>query len=279
MDKVLSQIEFYFPRGNFKDKHQIVDSIISLMKEKKSIEYSGYANLDLLKKGLLGHIGNGDITKYAPISKSRQDEIENIISKTFKRCNDFLPIPVKNFIFVHPYFPTKDDQVFEGVMAVAVYRCVFHLFINLEQYTDKSLENTVAHELNHTIYFYHHFGDFNNYTLLDEILLEGLAENFRERYFDRNVAKWAGALERNEALDIIKKMSRESLNSTEQKKIKEFLFGNEKYKKWTGYSAGYWLAREFINNNPTLSWDELMKTKPENFLGNLLEIKGSAITG
>lgn len=265
MSKDLSQIEFYFPSGEFKNKQEIVNSILSLMKEKRSIDYSGYTDIDLLKQGLLDHVGNGSIEQYKEISEKQKLEIEKTISETIKKCNDKLPIPTKNFIFVHPYFTTEDDKVFDGVMAVAVYSCVFHLFVNLNEYSKKSIENTVAHELNHTIYYYHHYDDFNNYTLLDEILLEGLAENFREQYFNPEVSKWAGALNKDEAFEVLKE-SKDILESRDQKVIKEFLFGNDKYQRWTGYSVGYWLVKEFINRNKNLSWDELMKTNLKRFI-------------
>ncbi len=265
MIKDLSQIEFYFPSGKLKNKNEIVGSIISLMKEKGSIAYSGYTNVKLLKQGLLNHIGDGNVDQYREISEEQKLEIESVISETIEKCNEKLSIPTKNFIFVHPYLTTEEDKFFEGVMAVAVYSCVFHLFINLNECSKKSIENTVAHELNHTIYYYHHYDDFNNYTLLDEVLLEGLAENFREQYFDSNVTKWAGALSKEEALYLLKKI-KNTLESRDQKVIKEFLFGNGKYERWTGYSVGYWLVKEFIKNNPNLSWDKIMKIKPQNFL-------------
>lgn len=265
MNKDLSQIEFYFPSGEFKDKNKMVDSIISLMKEKGSIDYSGYADIKLLKQGLLDHIGNGSIGQYKEISENQKNEIEKTILATIRKCNGKLSVPVKNFIFVHPYLTTEDDKVFEGVMAVAVYSCVFHLFVNLDEYSKKSIQNTVAHELNHTIYYHNHYDDFNNYTLLDEILLEGLAENFREQYFDPSVTKWASVLNKDEAFDVFKK-TKNILGSRDQKIIKEFLFGNDKYQKWTGYSVGYWLVKEFIKINPSLSWDEIMRVEPRKFL-------------
>jgi uncharacterized protein YjaZ len=265
MSKDLSQIEFYFPGGKFKDKTSIVDSIVFLMKDRGSIDYSGYADIELLKQGLLDHVGNGSIEQYKKISEEQKSEIEKTISETIKKCNDKLPVPTKNFVFVHPYLTTEDDKVFDGVMAVAVYSCVFHLFVNLDEYSKKSIENTVAHELNHTIYYYHHYDDFNNYTLLDEILLEGLAENFREQYFNPEVSKWAGALDKDEAFEALKE-SKDILGSRDQKVIQEFLFGNNKHKRWTGYSAGYWLVKEFINKNKNLSWDKLMKTNPKKFV-------------
>lgn len=266
MSKDLSQIEFYFPKEGFKDKTAIVDTIISLMKNRGSIKYSGYSDTELLRQGLLDHIGNGNIGRYKKISGEQKLEIQKTISETIKKCNEKLSVPTKNFVFVHPYFTTKEDEVFEGVMAVAVYSCVFHLFVNIDEYTKKSLENTVAHELNHTIYYYHHHDNFNNYTLLDEILLEGLAENFRKQYFNPEITKWAEALEKKEAFQILKDLDKNTLESKDQKVTKEFLFGNDKYKRWNGYSTGYWLVKEFIDRNKDLSWDKLMKTNPKRFI-------------
>jgi len=265
MGKDLSKIEFYFPDGEFQDKIAVVDAIISLMQNRGSISYSGFSDVKLLRQSLLDHIGNGSIEKYKKVSEEQKSKIEKVISETIEKCNDKLSVPTKNFVFVYPYFTTKEDHVFEGVMAVAVYSCVFYLFVNLNEYTKESLENTVAHELNHTIYYYHHYDNFNNYTLLDEILLEGLAENFREQYFDHKITKWAGALRKEEAFQILKDLDKDILESKNQKVKKEFLFGNNKYKRWSGYSTGYWLVKEFINRNKDLSWDKLMKTGTKSF--------------
>lgn len=68
MGKDLSQIEFYFPSGEFKNKTEIVNSIISLMEIQGSIDYCSYADTELLKQGLLDHMGTGSIEQYKEIS-------------------------------------------------------------------------------------------------------------------------------------------------------------------------------------------------------------------
>ena len=55
-------------------------------------------------------------------------------------------------------------------------------------------------------------------------------------------------------------------NSRDKNAIKDFLFGKSEYKKWTGYSVGYWLVKEFIEKNNNLSWDEIIKTDPSDFI-------------
>ena len=269
MKEELVQIEFNFPEGKQGNTEGLVSSIVEGMEKTGSTAYSGYSDVPALRQGLLDHIGAGSITQYKPISEAEKNKIKEIISETIEKCNEKLTIPTKNFAFVNPFLTTEKDGVFEGVMAVATYGCVFHVFVDLDQYTKGSLENTVAHELNHTIYYYDHYDNFGNYTLLDEILLEGLAENFREQYFDPKVTAWAGALSCNEALVVLNN-SIHILDSRDRKTIREFLFGNDVYKRWTGYSAGYWLVKEFLKNN-AMSWNEIMKLEPKAFLDGVIK--------
>ena len=266
MNKDLAKIEFYFPKGDFQQKEDIVDGIVSQMTKNDSLGYCGYADTALLREGLLDHLGKGDVHQYQTLSEEHQGIIEDTVYAAIEKSNEQLPLPTKNFVFVHPYLPEESDRVFEGVMAVAVYSCVFHIFVDLSSYTRKSLENTVAHELNHTIFYYHHYDDLNNYTLLDEVLLEGLAENFREQYFDSATTKWAGALTKQEARSVLEGLGPEQLHSRSQTTIKGILFGDKTYKKWTGYSIGYWLVKIFREKNPNLSWDDLMKLPSDEFI-------------
>lgn len=265
MNNNLSHIEFYTPDIIPSSKQEIVETIVNTMKQQGSIEYSGCADDTVLQESLMNHIGDGDISEYKNLTEENKKKIENIIKETIDVCNTHVTVPLKNYVFVYPYLPTKEDDVFGGVMAVAMYSCVFHLFISPQNWTKESLENTVAHELNHTIYYYNHFDRFNNYNVLDNLLLEGLAENFREQYFDKKITPWANALSREDALKTVDSL-KDKLNSTDQKLINEILFGNEKYKKWTGYSVGYWIVKKFIEENPTMSWDDLMKQDIYSFI-------------
>lgn len=156
--------------------------------------------------------------------------------------------------------------MFEGVMGVASYSCVFHLFINLSNFSEQSLIDTTAHELNHTIYYYRHYDDFNNRNLLDSILMEGLAENFKEAYFTPESTPWASALKEGEAFKILKE-SKDLLLTTNEDEIQSFIFGKGGgQKRWMGYSVGYWLVKKFIAENLDLSWDEIMQLDQKSFL-------------
>lgn len=265
MSKELSHIEVYFPLGEFEDKVDLSEKISEEVESAGSMDYCGYTDRDSLKESLVNHISDGDIEEYRSITDEEENKIREIISNTIEKCDSELPLPTKNYIFVYPYLPTEEDKVFRGNTGVASYSCVFHLFVNPDQYTKEALQDTVAHELNHTIYYYHHYDDFNNYTLLDNLLMEGLAENFKEQFFDSETTPWAGALDKDEAFKVIKD-SEDLLDSKDNKAINSFLFGDENHERWTGYSAGYWLVKEYLKSYSDLSWDDIMKLEKEEFL-------------
>ena len=264
----LAQIEFYFPDAseNITSKKKLADLILEKMGERKSTEYAGHPDEKSLREGILQHLGNADISQYKKLSGYQEEKIKKQIEKTISKCNKYLPVPTKNYVFVFPYLPTEEDEVFEGVMGVARYSCVFHIFLSPDQWSPKVLASTVAHELNHTIFHYHHYDDFNNYSLLDEMLLEGLAENFREQVIDKTSAPWTIALTREKAFRVLHSMDEKVLNSKDHDLIRGVLFGNTMYRHWTGYSVGYWLVKELIRKKPDLSWDKIMKLQSQEIL-------------
>lgn len=265
MNEDLAQIEVYFPDGEFSNLEEVVAAIADEVEANDSLDYCGFRGKDDLKEGLLDKIGKGSLDGYRPISPEEKSEIKKTISETITACNEELSIPTKNFIFVHPFFPDEDAKVFDGVMGVTVYSCVFHLFVDLQDYKKQSLVDTVAHELNHTIFYYHHFENLNNFSLLENIVMEGLAENFKEEYFTPETTPWAGALEKEEAFAILEDFQ-ESFDVRDYERIQKFLYGGEEKKRWTGYSAGYWLTKGFIAENSDLSWNEIMKLDANEFL-------------
>ncbi len=264
------QIEFYFPETTsdrtIKTKQELAESIVREMKEKKSLDYAGYSDEKTLQESIFNYLGDAGIGAYTPLSKDDCEEIQKIIESTVARCDTLLPIPTKNFIFVFPYLPTEHDSMFGGVMGLAPYSCVFHLFVSPNSWSRDALADTVVHELNHTIFYYHHYDDLNNYTLLDEMLLEGLAENFRERVLGTKQSPWATALTKEKAFEILRAMTEESLYSRDRGVIKKVLYGGDSYARWTGYSVGYWLVKDFLDKKSNISWDEVMKLPSREIL-------------
>ncbi len=268
MQSNLIEINFYFPEvsDRLKNKQRLVDLIMESMRVNKTIQYAGYASEKDLKKDLLFHIGDNNIEQYHNISVNEKKIIKKTIGQTIKKCDKILPLPTKNFIFVFPWFPSEKEIVFNGSFGFAAYSCVIHLFVNLDIFSKKSVADSIAHEINHTISYYYHFDRYSNWTLLDHMVNEGLAENFREDVFVKtNSALWSIALTKKKAFNILISIKR-YLNFKDQLLHQRILFGDKKYKRWAGYSIGYWLVKDFINKNKDLSWEEIIKTDPEDIL-------------
>ena len=272
MASELAQIEFYFPKDGKKamGKRELADLIIEEMKKNGSIDYSGFADEKRLRDGIESHLGDVASLGYETLSGEQKQQAEHAIRKTIEKCNEILPIPVKNYVFVFPWFPTEEFRMFGGSLGVAPYSCVFHIFLSPRTWSHEALTNTVAHELNHTIFYYHHYDKFNNYDLLDNLIMEGLAENFREQVADLNPSPWSSALTEEEAFALLASL-KDKLDSRDANFSQELFFGSNEYRRWSGYSIGYWVVKKFIRLNEGLSWGEIMKKDSREILDEAIK--------
>lgn len=260
------RIIFCFPRILRKatDRRVFARLLLEKMQKNGSVEYAGYAKDEYLYRDLLRHVGKGVIAQSSGLSLPQKDHITNTIRATIEKCRKKLPLPATIFVFIFPYFPTEEDA-FAGVMGFTPYSSVFHLFVSPQTFTQESLESTTAHELNHAIFYYYHYERFGKYTLLDDCIVEGLAENFREEVIGGEPALWSRALTKKEALRTLDSI-RSLLRSKSSRIRHDILFGSKQYKRWTGYSVGYWLIKEFRKKHRKVSWEEIMQMNPESIL-------------
>jgi uncharacterized protein YjaZ len=265
----LIQVEFYFPKKEkVKSKKDLANLIVDEMSQQGSTEYAGYLDEKSLYEGITEHLGDTNVGEYKPIDSSQKKYVKKLIKNIVKTCNEILPIPVKNFIFVFPWFPSDNFSMFNGSIGLAPYTCVIHIFIDTYHFSDKGIRDTICHELNHTIYYQYHPDSFGNYNLLDNLIIEGLAENFREDILQDDPAPWAVALNKEEAFRLVEKI-KPQFNTTDLKILEDVLFGSKEYKRWTGYSVGYWLVKAFKEENKNYTWESIMRQKSANFLKTL----------
>ena len=259
----IAKIKFYFPETShdFKNKQDLVNLIVEDMQKDGGMKYSGYLKENDLKKDLLRHYGSGNIA-FQKLSAEHKQTISKTIYEAAEKCQKILPHPnLPVFVFVYPWSPNaKSQTLFRGVTAFAEYYTI-HLFIDLDTYIQASLEQTFAHEWNHLV-FYRHHPDFP-YTLLSYIMMEGFAEVFREETMGGNPAPWSLALTENESskqLQLLEKY----FNTKGMKIYREIFLGNKEFKKWTGYSIGYKLVKDFRKKHPKLSWEKIIQSNPKD---------------
>lgn len=266
MHSNLIKIKFYFPNISRKieDKRELVDLLMEAMQRNGDIKYAGYSKEKDLRKDLLRHMGDGNIALYRSLSVKQRQAIEKIIYAAVKKCHKTLPHPdLPVFAFVYPWFPDADSRIlFGGTTALATYYTM-HLFVDLSAYTQTSLKQTIAHEWNHLVFYRHH--PERQHTLLAHMIMEGFAEVFREEVLGGKHAPWSLALTRKEALKQFE-LFKQCLNVKGMRIYREVFLGSRKYKRWTGYSIGYRLIKEFRKEHLKLSWGEMIKIKPEDII-------------
>lgn len=266
MQSDLVKIKFQFPSLSQKIANQraLVDLLMDTMRSNGDIKYAGYLKEKDLHEDLLWHIGTANIPLYKSLSVKQKQVIERVIYTMVKKCHKDLPHPdLPIFVFAYPWFPSADNTVlFGGTTAFATYYTM-HLFIDLGSYTRMSLEQTIAHEWNHLVFYRYH--SKHHYSLREHMVMEGLAEVFREEVLGGQPAPWALVLTKKEAQKQLGLLKR-NLNRKSIKIYRGIFFGNKEYKRWTGYSIGYRLAKEFRKKHPKISWEEIMKVRPENIL-------------
>jgi uncharacterized protein YjaZ len=266
--KMMVKIKFYFPSQlrlrKAKNKREFVALIMESMHKEGTIKYAGYLKEKDLREDLLRHLGDKDINLYKSPSSKQKQAIEKDVRVAVKKCYSVLPHPNPPiFVFIYPWFPNADDNIsLGGITALAAYYTM-HLFVNLNSYARTSLEETIAHEWNHLVFYRHH--PEGQPTLRAHMAMEGLAEVFGEEVMGGRPAPWAVALTGKEAQRQFTAL-RAKLNVKGMKTYREVFLGSKKYKRWTGYSIGYRLVSEFRKKHPKFSWEEMMKMKPENIL-------------
>lgn len=270
MHNKFAQIEFYFPQiAGVNNQADLAGRIVGEIVKNGSLSHCGYAGKSELQRSLQYSLGNG-VFDYHPITLKGISSIKKAIELALLECHKVLPIPTKNYIFIYPFFPNKQQEVFQGSYGSTQSDCVFSLFIDLETYSKVGIVNSVVHEINHTIFcYYHHQKLTSGFNLLDSIVMEGLAENFRESVVGGKSMPWSIALNRKVALELLFSLSDETLYSYDEGLINEVNFGGKNYKVWSGYSMGYWLVKEFIKYEKQVNWLEIIKTKPEDILAKV----------
>jgi len=108
-------------------------------------------------------------------------KIEKRILLLLKKCERILPTSQVN-VFILPLARTKENmKVVDdlcGVVAYTPWRRNFLLFLHPQKGWKKYLDMTVVHEYNHAVRMQYFHPNSKERTILDHIILEGLADNF-----------------------------------------------------------------------------------------------------
>lgn len=234
---------------------------VSSMKQNEEIGYAGFNSKENLTHQLSRNILD---SKKIQVSGHSKEKIDTIIKTAFSKAEKIIGAKKDIHVFVFTSFNQRfKEKEFGGVGGFTPWKGTIHLYIDSETFNESSLEETFLHELTHALYFYQKLA----HTILDQMIFEGLAENFTEQITNKRGA-WTKVFDMSEVRSIVNSLN-PILKETNYELSDQIFFGSEKYKRWTGYSVGYWLVRNYIETEKISDWDRLLKTESVIFLKTL----------
>ncbi len=273
-NRIIAEIYFYLNYKKHGNKRLTPKGFAKYLTRHISATSTGYAGFQrkkYLEASLSFNIFNSKSKLKTSNITSTHFPIKEILShieKTMKEVYRFLPSKIKTRIYIFPTFRSFVKDKMFGVNGITPYRNTINIYIHPEPQNQKmffqEIDHTVAHEYNHTIRFqYSPLSSIS--TLLDGLINEGLAENFRMRAMGGKISPWADVLQPEKVRKVFKKI-RPFLHSTGKKIYYEVFFADKKYPLWTGYSIGYQIVKGFLKNNKTMKWEEIVKLKAKDIL-------------
>jgi len=134
-------------------------------------------------------------------------------------------------------------------------------FAGLEGVLEERLSNIAAHELHHAARWR---GPGYGMTLLESMVSEGLADHFALELLGGENPPWTEAFPESQT-DFYLARARPLLDSTAFN-FDDWFFGpSVDLPRWTGYTLGYRLVRDYQDRNPNRSAASLVNTPAEEF--------------
>jgi uncharacterized protein YjaZ len=141
----------------------------------------------------------------------------------------------------------KSDRTKSGVS----FPDKMFLFVSPEL-DDKELEALFVHEYHHVCRLNKLKGNIQEYTLLDSIIIEGLAEyavlkNCGEDY----LADWCTMYSEKQIDQLWERFLKDRLSIKKKEKLHDdLLYGNGRFPHLAGYAAGFSIVQEYYQNHP-----------------------------
>ncbi|MEC2160824.1 DUF2268 domain-containing putative Zn-dependent protease [Virgibacillus halodenitrificans] len=170
-------------------------------------------------------------------------------------------------IFIFPSDPKnrrlKDDH---NGKAGLTFKDKLFLFVS-ENNTEKELQALLTHEYNHVCRLSKVDRKEKDFTLLDTIILEGLAENaVRERLGEESIANWTTYYSELRLQKLWENLifPKKNMKRTHSSYYST-LYGGAFHPKMAGYCVGYQLVKKYADNKKTTT-KEMLDLPSEAFI-------------
>lgn len=229
------QTDQWFKNNNY-DINVVVDRISIKNATKREIKSI------LLDNGLNSSSENGKML----IKRLQEKEVWSLIKRYYRKYQRhwhgpqipiyILPVDIRNRSIM------LDNN---GKSGVAFPDALF-LFLS-DQPTEEEMEALFVHEYHHVCRFNSIQNQIKDFTLLDSIIMEGLAEHAVLDYCGKNyITKWNRVYSNEELKKWWKGWFVPNLSTKKEKNLhNSLLFGRKFFPTMVGYSIGFFLISEF----------------------------------
>ena len=255
-------IDYYFNISfSVADKKAEVEFAVDQIKRHYQ-NYIGFKNKKNLADFLLEEIYGINITALSSGDKLKRSEVNGIIKEIISECRRISKNKSKLAIHIFPSYNKFINTQMSGVSGYTSNSRNVLIFISPQKDLQTALENTLAHEFAHSIAFKYHKWQ----SLLDCLIFEGLADNFRESVMGGKPAPWSIALSQTNARKTFIKLKKFLNSKNENLYSQVFLGYSNKYPLWSGYAIGYQIMKSYFKHNKNKSWQEVFRLRPWEIL-------------
>lgn len=155
----------------------------------------------------------------------------------------------------------------KGKMGVSFHHVII-IFLSKES-TPKEIEALFTHEYNHVCRLSRLQKEFQELSLLDSMIIEGMAEvAVAETVGEKLLAPWVSLYSKQELIPFWIK-AKSYLDLKGKMEHDRFLYGDNTsrgFPKWFGYSVGYLIVKAYLEKNKDISMKELLKIETAEIL-------------
>ncbi len=138
-------------------------------------------------------------------------------------------------------------------------------FPHKEKLLYEELPRTISHELHHAVRAKALVNEPN--TLGAALINEGLATHFETEVWGGEPSKWATALNQEQLQELLKVAVNERTDTTYDHA--RWFFGAKELPRWTGYTIGVYLVKEYLRLHPEQTAASLVATPADTIFDGL----------
>lgn len=244
--------------GLMNQKEPFINSIVSKI-EKGQNGYAGWKNPEGLKRYLKWAQRDWDFER--KFHRIEFAEINDHLKKILSKCSEYIGNK-KIYIYIFPTLSVFNIDKMKGVSGMRIWKDTIYLDLFPNRNWKEAFGNSLVHEIAHIISPYY---DTNNMSIGEGMVLDGIAEHFRDKILGCEKSQWVKALSKNK-IEMLLKELKTNLDSKDQKLYSDVFYGTGEYPLWTGYSMGYYLIGKYIDKEKKIDWNRLLKENPKKIL-------------